>query len=162
MIRLLIDKLGDGHKDLFLKIDVMVNHVEIADSYFLFDFLEISEHDYKKLPDGEGARLKFGAKKLIEFWKERIKKVERGQKTFMPFDLSDQCIGGLQLEKVKLGFKTQLVFTDKIVGPEVGIYNLDNLIADREIEFQTLDNNEWLIGEEAIYSGLDWSLKEHS
>jgi len=137
----------------------MVNCVEIADSYFLFDFLEISDKDFNNLSDQDGERLKYGARQLIKFWRTRIQKTERGQRTFIPFDLSDQCIGGLQLEKTKLGFKTRLVFTDKIVGSGVGISNLDELIDDRKIEFEFKDN-EWLIGEDAIYKGLEWSLKE--
>jgi len=159
MIRLMIDKLGDGHKDLFLKVDTMVNSVKVADSYYLFGFLEFSDKDFKNISDQDGERLKYGASQLIEFWRARIQKLERGQKTFIPFDLSDQYIGGLQLEKTKLGFKTRLVFTDKIEGSEVGISNLDKLINDRNIEFESEDN-EWLIGEDTIYKGLEWSLKE--
>jgi hypothetical protein len=160
MIRLLIDKLGDGHKDLFLKIDIMNNDVQIADSYFLFDFLEISDRDFNKIPDREGERLKYGASRLLEFWKTRIKKMQKGDMSFIPFDLSDQYVGGLQLEKTRMGFKTRFVSTDKIVGSEIGISNLDSLINERVIEFKKSNSDEWLIGEDAIYTGLDWSVKE--
>jgi len=40
MIRLIIDKLGNAHNDLFFKIDAIPSIIKIADSYFLYDFLK--------------------------------------------------------------------------------------------------------------------------
>lgn len=48
-MRLIIDPLGDGHHDLFLKIDVMPSQIKIANSYYLFDFLEISQEEIKAI-----------------------------------------------------------------------------------------------------------------
>ena len=138
----------------------MNNYVKIADSYFLFDFLEISSNDFIDTANNDGEHLRFGAERLIEYWKDRILKIDKGEKVFIPFDFSDQYIGGLQLEKVKLGFKTRFVYSDKIVGPETVKSNLDTLINDREIKFKNTDSNEWLISEEGILKGLDWSLNE--
>lgn len=160
MIRIIIDKLGSGHDDLFLKIDAMVSFLITADSYYLFDFLEIKDSDFEKLNLEEDEKLKYGTIELIKFWKERIKKLEKGHQIFIPFDLCDEYIGGLLLEKTKLGFKTKRVFTEKIHGYGVGKSNLDQQIADNNVKFIEESQSEWLIGEEALFNGLEWSIKE--
>ncbi|RYF74691.1 MAG: hypothetical protein EOO39_08160 [Cytophagaceae bacterium] len=154
----MIDKASDGHHDLFLKVDVMISHLKIADSFFLYDFLEIRDDDYQQLE--EGTQLQFAASKLINYWIGRIKMLERGQKTFILFDLSDQYIGGLTLEKNKRGFKTRFVFTKELCGSDVSISTLDErIIASGAVFFPSVES-EWLIGEEALFNGLNWSLEQ--
>ena len=160
MIRLIVDKLGSGHHDLFLKIDAMPEHVQIADSYFVFDFLEISDEKYKKMNFQDNQALIYGIIELLNYWKVRIRGIEKGQKKFIPFDLSDQYIGGLMIEKTKLGFKAKIVCTDKIQGLSIGKSNLDEQIFNNKIDFEDSTDKEWLISEESFFYGLDWSINE--
>ncbi len=66
MIRLIIDKYGDAHHNLFLKIDGVPSTVKIADSYFLCDFLEISDEEIEKLNLQEGEIVKYCTLELIK------------------------------------------------------------------------------------------------
>ena len=159
MIRLIIDKLGTGHDDLFLKIDSMPSYSKTADSYYLLDFLEIDWDDScDQHNDSEAIRV--GCVELLKYWIEILKNIEKGQTRFLPFDMWDECIGGLLIEKTKLGFKTQIGFTDKIHGYEVGKSNIDKLINERQIDFKFEEKAEWLISEDSFFGGLDWSINE--
>jgi len=113
--------------------------------------LEFSNDDSKK----KDSRLE-----LLNYWTDRIKTIEQGQNKFIPFDFSDQYVGGLMLERAKKGFKVKLVLTLKIEGHDVSKSNLDKQITDQKIEFEDSNPTEWLISEEGIYNGLDWSKKE--
>ncbi len=88
-----------------MKIDAMPSRVLIADSYYLFDFLEISEEDLRKTIQEHGHGSFFAASRLIEYWVDRIGKIEKGQQVFIVFDLSDQYISGLLLKKLNEDFK---------------------------------------------------------
>lgn len=160
MIRLFIDKLGTGHSDLFLKIAALPEHVVIADRYFLFDFLEISDEKLKLLNVEDNHALKYGVIELLNYWKVRITGIKKGVKKFIPFDLSDQYIGGLMIEKTKLGIKTKYVYTDKIQGFTITKSNLDKEILSNNIQFEDCADKEWLINEESLLNGLDWSINE--
>lgn len=160
MIRLIIDRLGSGHDDLFLKIDLMPSFSRTADSYYLFDFLEIDESEIEKQKINSDSILAFGAVKLIDYWTERIKSIEKGQVKFIPFDLWDEYIGGLRIEKTKLGYKVKLASTDKIHGYGVGKSNLDRQIEESNLTFTEDEKAEWLISEQALFDGLEWSKSE--
>lgn len=157
MIRLIIDKLGSGHDDLFLKIDTIPSYSRTADSYYLFDFLEISETDIEKLYLKGDEILKYGVCQFIDYWKDRIQSIEKGQKRFIPFDMWDEYIGGFLVEKTKLGFKIKLVSTDKIHGYAIGKSSLDEQIESNNITFKEDDKAEWLISEVSLFEGLEWS-----
>lgn len=159
MIRLIIDKLGTGHDDLFLKIDSMPSYSKTADSYYLLDYLEINWNDSADHRNDLDA-IRIGCIELLKYWIEILKKLEKGQTRFLPFDLWDEYIGGLLIEKTKLGFKTRIGFTNKIHGYEVSKSSLDKLIKDREIAFEFEEKAEWLIGEVAFIEGLEWSINE--
>ena len=159
MIRL-IDNFGSSHKDLFLIIDSTPWHLKIADSYFLYDFLEISDEALKQLKLADNEVVKYAAIELLNYWIDRIKTIEKNQRKFVPFDLSDQYVGGMMLERIKRDFKLKLVWTDKIVGHNVSKSSLDHQIADEKIIFQDSEPNEWLISEEGIYNGFTWSKKQ--
>jgi hypothetical protein len=160
MIRIIIDKLGSGHDDMFLEIDLMPSYSKTADSYYLFDFLEISESDVERIKVNDDEPLKYGTVKLLEYWIDRIRTIDRGHKRFIPFDLWDEYIGGLMLEKTKLGFKTKIVYTNEIHGYGVSISNLDKQIDDNEIQFSEEAEIEWLIAEDALFTGLNRSLND--
>ena len=116
MLRLIIDTGAGRHKDLFLIIDSKPWHLTIADSYFLFDFLEINMEKQPYLNCHEEDVLKLAAVELLDYWLERIKAIQKGQTKFIPFDFSDQYLGGLLFEKVKNNFKIKLVCTNRISG----------------------------------------------
>ena len=158
MLRLIIDKLGNGHHDLFLKVDLIPEFSKTADSYYLGDFLEISETDilYKK----EQNSLQYLAIQLIEYWIERIQSINKYEEKFIPFDLSDQYVGGFMMKKVKLGYKVKFVFTDQIQGPGVIKSTLDDQFIETKSTFKQEKDIEYLLGEEALFQGLEWSIKE--
>lgn len=47
MIRIIVDSSHTTHGDLYLKIDVLPTYSKKGDSYYLFDFLEINEAEFK-------------------------------------------------------------------------------------------------------------------
>ncbi|MEZ0486178.1 hypothetical protein [Fibrella aquatica] len=159
MLRLFVDKGGDGHDDLFLKIDVMISHLKVADSYFLYDFLELNEANLQHI-DADRHR-SYAVTLLLDYWIDRIHKLEKGQQTFLLFDLSDQYIGGLMLEKVKRGYIMKDVYTTDLQGWGVSKSTLDEQISQSEAVFlEGSEKREWLIGEEALFNGLTWSLDQ--
>lgn len=160
MIRIFIDKLGDGHKDLFLKIDSLPNYLKTADSYYLLDFLETSEEEIETSKLEREEILKKGILRFIDYWTERIKEIEKGHNKFMPFDLSDEYIGGLLIEKTKFGYKSIPVYTDKIHGYAVTKSNLDRQIEENKLTFINDEQVDWLISEQSLFDGLKWSRQE--
>ncbi|MES2765518.1 MAG: hypothetical protein V4642_06615 [Bacteroidota bacterium] len=154
MIRFIFDKLGKGHSDLFIKIDNFPQKLFIADSYYLYDFLQVDFKNLKEESQPQETVIEF-----INFWIERVQNTENGQQIFLPFDLSDQYIGGLVLEKTKKAFKIKKVFTEEIHGYQVSKSNLDQLIIDRKVNFKT-EESDWLIDELQISAGLNWSINE--
>lgn len=137
----------------------MPSRVLIADSYYLFDFLEISEEDLRKTIQEHGHGSSFAASRLIEYWVDRIGKIEKGQQVFIVFDLSDQYISGLLLKKTKRGFQTTGVYTNEICGG-VSYSNLDQAL--NGVSLKQNNESEWLIGEDALFTGLNWSISQLS
>lgn len=160
MIRLIIDKLGSGHHDLFLKIDLLSTYVIIGDSYYLLDFLQISESEVEEQKNRYENILIYGAVKLVDYWVDRINSIKRGEKKFIPFQLSDEFISGLLIEKTKLGYKTKLVWTEKIFGWSTSKSQLDGQIEENISSFLLEEEKEWLISEQALFEGLEWSRSE--
>jgi len=162
MIRLIIDTYGGSHNDIFVIIDSSPWQIKIVDSFFLFNFLEISDTELSDLNLSGEQSLKYGVTALLNYWVNRIKSIETGQVKFIPFDLSDQYVGGFWLKKVKNNFKLQLVWTKDIEGHSIGKSTLDKRISDDKLIFSESESGEWLISEEGLYNGLDWSIKEIS
>jgi hypothetical protein len=160
MIRLIIDKLGSGHADLFLKIDNFPTYSKTGDSYYLLDFLEISEQDLldNKIPQDQ--ILNYATTALLEYWSSRIGKIENGHDVFLPFDFQDECVGGLLLTQTSQEFKVKIVYSDKIFGYELNKSNFDDVIAERQVAFIYEENAEWLISFEQFRNGLNWSKDE--
>ncbi len=138
----------------------MPGHLLVADSYFLSDFLELDQNESPNLTDEDRAYSKYEATQLITYWINRIKAIQKGQETFIIFDLSDQYIGGLLVERVKRGFKIRSVYTDKLQGWGINKSCLDQAIIETAIDFKHSTEIEWLIGKEALFAGLNWSLNE--
>ncbi len=119
MLRLIVDKLGSGHADLFLKIDSFPTYSKTGDSYYLLDFLEITDDNLKENKIQDGQVLNFATTELINYWNTRIGKTEKGKTTFLPFDFQDEYIGGLMLTPTSQGFKIKLVYSDKVAAYQV-------------------------------------------
>ena len=160
MVRIIVDKLGSGHDDLFLKIDNIPTYTKAGDSYYLLDFLEISDEELKNKGIENGQVLNFATTKLIDYWNIRIGKAVKETEIFLPFDFQDEYIGGLLLKETTLGFKTKIVYSDKVHSYEVNKSVFDKVVADRQIKFIDEEKVEWLISHDQIYNGLEWSKNE--
>ena len=160
MIRIIVDKLGSGHDDLFLKIDNFTTYTKTGDSYYLLDFLEINEDELNNIEIENEQVLNFATTKLIDYWNSRIGKTKKGTDIFLPFDFQDEYVGGLLLRETTQGFKTKIVYSDKIHGYEINKTVLDNVISERKVEFVDEEKAEWLISHDQIYKGLEWSKNE--
>ena len=147
MIRILIDELGDGHGDIFLKVDAMPSFFQIADLYYMADFLELEENN----PIVIGAA-------YINYFLSFVDKLGSAPE-FITFDLSDQYIGGLLMSKLNKGLvETQYVVSDKTFGFEATCQGMDVLIKKRNPEFESERN--WRLSEASIVEGLNWSLEK--
>ncbi len=144
-MRLIVDNLSDGHKDIFLKIDVMPSKLMVADSYYLHDFFGLPQANVKQL-----------AVVLLEFWKNGLNDI--GTSIFLPFDLSDQYIGGFCVKKNKIGYVFSEVYTEKIKGYNVSHSTLDAQIEN--VEFENENGSTFLISEISLLQGLNYSIKE--
>ncbi|MBO0950729.1 hypothetical protein [Fibrella forsythiae] len=76
------------------------------------------------------------------------------------FDLSDQYINGIDLEKTKRGFKIKSVYTIELQGYGVNISTTDKRIEINKVARLPSKQPDWLIGEEALFNGLNWSLEQ--
>ena len=160
MVRIFVDKLGSGHYDIFLKIDNLPTYTKTGDSYYLHDFLEISDEQLKNNNIKDGQILNYATIKLIDFWISRIDKAEKGTDIFLPFDFQDEYVGGLLLQETAVGFKIKVVYSDKVHSYEINKSIFDQVIAERQIHFIDEEKVEWLIGQDQIYHGLEWSKNE--
>lgn len=160
MIRIIVDKLGSGHDDIFLKIDNLPTYTKTGDSYYLLDFLEISDEELKNKNVKDEQVLNYATTKLIDYWNSRIGTKEKGTYIFLPFDFQDEYIGGLLLVETSQGFKTKVVYSDKVHSYEVNKSVFDKIVNDRKIEFIDEEKAEWIISYDQIYKGLEWSKNE--
>jgi len=160
MIRLIVDSGGDSHNTLFVIIDSNPWHIELADTYHLYDFFEITDEEFKRLNLRDDQVIKYSAILLVKYWIDRINTMQKGEKKFIPFDISDQYIGGFLIEKIRNDFKIKLVWTDKTPGYWVSKSTVD--LELNEDDFKNSKESEWLISDEGLLIGLNWSLKELS
>ena len=160
MVRIIVDKLGSGHDDIFLKIDNLPTYTKTGDSYYLLDFLEISDEELKNNGIENGQVLNYATIKLIEYWNSIIGKAENGTEIFLPFDFQDEYVGGLLITETKIGYKTKIVYSDKVHSYEVNKSVFDRVVSDRQIEFKEEEKAEWLISHDQLYKGLEWSKSE--
>lgn len=160
MIRIIVDKLGSGHDDIFLKIDNLPTYTKTGDSYYLLDFLEISDEELKNNNVEDGQFLNYVTTKLIDYWNSIIGKTEKGTEIFLPFDFQDEYIGGLLLIETSLGFKTKVVYSDKVHSYKINKSVFDKVVSERKIVFLDEEKAEWLISHDQIFKGLEWSKEE--
>ncbi|MCU4166743.1 hypothetical protein [Carboxylicivirga caseinilyticus] len=150
MIRVLIDELGDGQKDIILKIDAMPTFIQIGDLYYIADFLEFDPKNIDKVPDKLGIE-------YIKYVQDKFDKLDNLE-MFIPFDLSDQYIGGLLIIRGKKGLiKTTYVTTDKVCGYEINKKTIDQIINDRKPNFEK--KGDWFLSRTSIMEGLNWSIE---
>lgn len=149
MIRILIDELGDGQKDIFLKVDTIPTFAQIADLYYMTDFLCLVPDKLEKVSNHLAVQ-------YINYVKNRVNNLGSSE-SFIIFDFSDQYIGGLFVSKSKKGLiKTSHGTTQDITGPEIDKRVLDRLLKERKPKFDR--QGEWLISQESIFDGVDWSI----
>lgn len=160
MIRIIVDKLGNGHDDIFLKIDNLPTYTKAGDSYYLLDFLEISDEELKNNNIKDGQVLNYATTKLIDYWNSRIGIEKKGTEIFLPFDFQDEYVGGLLLIETSQGFKTKVVYSDKVHSYEVNKSVFDKVVDDRKIEFKDEEEVEWIISHDQLHKGLEWSKNE--
>lgn len=160
MIRIIVDKLGSGDDDVFLKIDGPPTYTKTGDSYYLSDFLEISDDELKDNGIEDGEELNYAIIKLIDYWNSRIGNAKKGMNIFLPFDFQDEYVGGLLLKETPDGFITKIVYSEKVRGYEVNKTVLDEVLSERKIEFIEEEKIEWIISHDQIYKGLEWSKNE--
>ncbi len=147
MIRILFDEIGDSHLDIFLKVDAMPSFLQIADTYFLSDFLN------KKLETKEEIVLGY-----LEYFEKQVKGLNDNQ-TFIAFDLSDQYVGGLIITKAKKGLiKVEYGCIEGITGWKVRQKSIVNLINKNRKDFRV--DREWLLSKSAVIEGLTWSIEK--
>lgn len=149
MIRLLLDELANGHNDLTLKIDLTPSLAKFGDLYYLSDFLEIDPEKIERVPQDLVIE-------YLDYFKRKLQKHQSGE-MFLPFDLSDEYIGGLMVEPAQKGLKKiKYVWTGEISGYEISEVTLDEIINERKPTWKT--ESEWLIGLESSLDGLNWSI----
>lgn len=145
MIRLLVDDKGTGHKDIYLKIDVLPEFLQVADSYYLYEFLGVRGED------SSNTIIELAIEYLNYFLKE-LDGLGSGNK-FIPFDLSDQYIGGLMLSPIAKGLlPVSYVFTTEIQGHSITRTSLKETLTQKTPGFQLLQ--KWMISEKAIRSEI--------
>lgn len=151
MIRVLIDELGDGHDDIILKIDAMPTLTKIGDLYYMADFLGLHLESIDKVPNDLAIEyVKYVQSRIVNFQKPE---------TFIIFDISDQYIGGLLISEGKNSLlKTAYVNTDKIHGYEIDNESIDDLLQERQPDFNK--ENNWLLGVNSVFEGLNWSIEK--
>jgi hypothetical protein len=147
MIRLFLDECGDSHNDLFLKVDSAPAFLQVADTYFLSDFL-MRENETK-----EEMFLCY-----LDYIKEAVQVLNQSEK-FVAFDLSDQYLGGLFLSKGTKGMlKVEYGWTKEIKGLEVNRITLMASVKEKRKTF--IINRDWLISTDSLMIGLIWSVKK--
>lgn len=152
MIRLIADKAGEGHNDLFLKIDVLPSYLQVADSYYLADFLEVKS--------GEELTVPYLAAELLRCWEQLIAEAGTTEPVFLPFDLCDEYVGGFLLKVAKRSFNIQRVSGTQLHGYEITRSLLEPLLRKRQVVFDAEQGKEWLITGAQLQQGFAWSYAE--
>ncbi len=147
MIRIIFDEQGDFHSDIFFKIDASPSFLQVADLYFVGDFLQ------EQIETKEQLMLAF-----INYIETRILSADK-EEIFIPIDLSDQYVGGLLISKKnKELLKVKYSWTDTLHGFSISQNQVDQMMIDYNPVFKT--NGEWLLSLETVIKGLDWSRRK--
>lgn len=147
MIRILFDEVGDSHSDIFLKVDAMPPFLQVADTYFLGNFLDKEFETKKDVVIG-----------YLDYFREQLQGL-KDEQVFIVFDFSDQCVGGLFVTKEKKGvIKVEYGWTKENTGLGVNQQSIANLLGDNKKEFKI--DRDWLLSKEAVIEGLTWSIEK--
>lgn len=156
MIRFIFDSFGNSHRDIFLKIDVglLPNEPNIADFYFIPDFLAFKspiedEVEWKK------ACFKRYLEHLIDLIHLNL------DKTYLAFDLSDQSVSAIKLEKSirskSIFYKTSIVYSAKYHGWEMSYKMQQSEFIDSN--WTQSGNQSWEITKDGLIKGIKWSIE---
>ena len=147
MIRILFDEIGDYHSDIFLKVDATPSFLQVADTYFLEDFLN------RKFDTKEEIVLSY-----LYYLKEAFQKPYE-KEIFIAFDISDQYVGGLFVSKGKKGLiKVEYGWTKEIEGWGINRETIRSNVKEKRKEFKI--DRDWLISKDSIMEGLNWSIEK--
>ena len=149
MIRVFIDERGSGHDDIILKIDALPTFSQIADLYYMADFLKVDPNNTERVPQDLGIA-------YINYFKQKLEQLEDSE-TFIIFDISDEFVGGLLVTKKKKGL-LQIYYgtTEKIHGYEIDKDVLGQVLTERRPEFDR--QGDWLLSSESILENLNWCI----
>jgi hypothetical protein len=149
MIRILIDERGDGHSDIFLKVDALPSFLHVADLYFMADFLKLDPDKIDRVPQDLGIA-------YVNYLKTQLANLDDREK-FIVFDLSDQYIGGLLVTKKKKGLlQINYGTTQKLSGFSIDIDSLNETLNETIPEFRR--ERDWLLSYDSIIENLNWSI----
>jgi hypothetical protein len=149
MIRILFDEEGDSHSDIFFKIDASPSFIQVADLYFVGDFLGTDKEPKTK----EELMIAF-----IEYIKARVLSADK-EEVFIPIDLSDQYVGGLLISrKNKELLKVKYASTTKFNGYGISSEQVDQMVKKQKSDFEI--DGDWILSIEGIIKGLDWSKRK--
>lgn len=144
MIRILFDEIGDFHNDIFLKVDTTPSFLQVADSYFLGDFLTKKFETKKEVILG-----------YLDYFKKQILELKEEQ-SFIAFDISDQYVGGIFIANEKKGLiNVEYGWNKEIAGWGVSQESIERQVKENSNNF-TIDQN-WLLSKDAAVDGLNWS-----
>ncbi len=87
----ILDNDQGGHKDLLFNIPDLTGPLKF-DTYYFALAIE---------PNNGLSKIKQAIGQLINFWNQKIKKLENGNTIYLPIDFSDQYTGCLKVEKNK-------------------------------------------------------------
>lgn len=115
MIRIAYLNNSIGNKNLLLEVDE-IHLREIADSYYFAldnSFMPEEESDTKVI---------LNLRKLLEAWQDKLKTIRNGEEILLPFDFSDEYIGGLRIkgleeEKIQVDYGFTTKFTGASINP---------------------------------------------
>ncbi|WNJ20356.1 hypothetical protein [Pontibacter sp. G13] len=145
MIRILLDEIGDSHHDIFLKVDAIPSFVQVADTHFLGAFLS---EDFETK---SAVTLAY-----LNYFLDKIQGLEHDT-DFIPFDLSDQYVGGLFVSTKPKGLvKVEYAWTDQISGWEITRASTALRVNENQEGFKL--DRDWLLPKEALVAGLVWSI----
>lgn len=128
----------------------MTAFAQFGDLYYMADFLMLNQNKIEDVTCSTGVE-------YISYVKNKFENLDNTEQ-FIPFDISDQYIGGLRVLKWRKGLiKIAYVETTQIHGYEIDCLAIRDLIKERQPSFDI--SGEWILSEESILEGLNWSLE---
>ena len=155
MVRVFIDELGTGHKDIYLKVDNSPEYFEVGDSYYF----------RVNIDQKEDFVFSQSIKEFIENWERHIKKIKKKQVVFLPFGIYDQSIRGLKIESINVFGKQDILFME-IGYISEGAYgnssdfDLFNWWDEIKRKFIKDKGADWLISKQSFLEGIKWSIEK--